>query len=236
MILGFDTATADTTVAVLDGEVTLHEATVGTDEGGRPAHGRALLGLVETAVREVGGWGAITAIAVGVGPGSFTGLRIGVSTARALAQARDLPVGGVTSTAALAAGLAERPEAAGRSRIGVIDARRGEVFAAVDRGQGAGEPVVCPPEELLASLAGDLAHPLAAGDGAVRFRAEIEAAGVEVCADEDPANRLSARQICLLAAKMDGGDGPDGPLGDVPTPKYMRRPDAERWIERNDSN
>ena len=53
MILGFDTATADTTVAVLDGEVTLHEATVGTDEGGRPAHGRALLGMVEAAVREL---------------------------------------------------------------------------------------------------------------------------------------------------------------------------------------
>jgi tRNA threonylcarbamoyladenosine biosynthesis protein TsaB len=233
VILGFDTATADTTVAVLDGEVTLHEATVGTDEGGRPAHGRALLGMVEAAVREVGGWDEIAQIAVGIGPGSFTGLRIGVSTARALAQARDLPVSGVTSTAALAAALAERPEAAGRSRIGVIDARRGEVFAAVDRGQGAAEPVVCPPEELLAALAGDLADPLSAGDGAVRFRAEIEAAGVEVCADEDPANRLSARQICLLAAKMDGDDVS---LANVPTPMYMRRPDAERWLERNDRN
>lgn len=148
MILGFDTATADTAVAVLDRDRCLHEVTVGPDPGGRPAHGRVLLGLVEAAVAEAGGWGAIARIAVGVGPGSFTGLRIGVSTARALAQARGLPLCGVASTAAITAALAERPGTAGRARIGVIDARRGEVFAAVDRGEGAGDPVVCPRSDL----------------------------------------------------------------------------------------
>lgn len=242
MILGFDTATSDTAVAIVDGDVAVHEAVVGPDAGGRPEHGRALLGLIETAVSGVGGWERIDSIAVGLGPGSFTGLRIGVSTARALAQARELPVTGVASTAALAAGLADRPDASGRPLVGVVDARRGEIFAAVDRGQGASDPVVCAPQNLVDALGGDLGSALAAGEGAVRFRTEIEAAGVEVCADEDPANRLSARRICALAAKIDAHDRPPennfenlSNLGDL-TPMYLRRPDAERWIERRDSN
>jgi tRNA threonylcarbamoyladenosine biosynthesis protein TsaB len=233
MILGFDTATSDTAVAVMDGEVVRHDAAVGPDPDGRPGHGRVLLELVDSAVAEVGGWERIEAIAVGLGPGSFTGLRIGVSTARALAQARELPVAGVASTAALAAGLAERPDAADRALIGIVDARRGEIFASIDRGEGASDPVVCEPAELGPSLGGDVESALAAGDGAVRFRAEIEAGGIEVCADEDPANRLSARRICGLAAKIDASDRP--PPGDL-TPIYLRRPDAERWIERRDSN
>ena len=149
VILGFDTATSDTAVAVVDGGSTVHEAIVGPDAGGRPEHGRALLGLIEAAVAESGGWQRIDSIAVGLGPGSFTGLRIGVSTARALAQARALPVAGVASTAALAAGLTDRPDASGRPLIGIVDARRGEIFAAVDRGEGASEPVVCSPDELV---------------------------------------------------------------------------------------
>ena len=58
-----------------------------------------------------GGWAGIEPIAVGVGPGSFTGLRIGVATARALAQARGLPLAGVATTSALLAGIAEDPAA-----------------------------------------------------------------------------------------------------------------------------
>ncbi len=233
MILGFDTSTTDTAVAVMDGSTTLHEAAVGPEPGGRPAHGRALLGMIEAAVREAGGWELVDRIAVGIGPGSFTGLRIGVSTSRGLAQARRIPLVGVSSTSALAAGLTELPEAAGRPRIGVIDARRGEIFAAVDRGNGVGDPVVCSPEGLASALGGELENALAAGEGAVRFRSEIEAGGIDVLADEDPANRLSARQICLLGARIDT-DG--SPPPDELTPNYMRRPDAERWLERNDGN
>ena len=71
----------------------------------------------------------MTRIAVGVGPGTFTGLRIGVTTARALAQARALPLTGVSSLAALAAGIGERePD---RARLAALDARRDEAFAAL---------------------------------------------------------------------------------------------------------
>jgi tRNA threonylcarbamoyladenosine biosynthesis protein TsaB len=233
VILGFDTSTTYTAVAVMDGSTTLHEAAAGPDPGGRPAHGRVLLAMIEAAVREAGGWESMDRIAVGIGPGSFTGLRIGVSTSRALAQARGIPLVAVSSTSALAAGLAERPEAAGRPLIGVIDARRGEVFAAVDRGNGAGEPVVCSPDGLVSALGGELEGALAAGEGAVRFRSEIEADGIDVPADDDPANRLSARQICLLGARIETEGSPPP---DELTPNYMRRPDAERWLERNDGN
>lgn len=232
MILGFDTATPETTVAVVHRGETLFEASAGPGPDGRPVAGRALLGMVDEAASEAGGWDRIATIAVGRGPGSFTGLRIAISTARAISQARHIPVAGIDSTAALAAGLREGA-GEGRAVVGIVDARRGEVFAAVDRGSGAGEPVVCAPEDLADALGESLADALAGGDGAVRFRTEIEAIGWDVPADEDPANRLSARQICLLAAKMEPG-GAHFPAG--VTPKYMRRPDAERWLERNDGS
>lgn len=230
MILGFDTATPETTVALVGGGETLFEAAEGPGEDGRPVAGRALLAMVEEAAAAAGGWERVATIAVGRGPGSFTGLRIAISTARAISQARHIPVAGIDSTAALASGLRERA-GEGRAVVGIVDARRGEVFAAADTGDGAGEPVVCGPGGLAVALGGGLEGALAGGDGAVRFRAEIEALGFEVPADEDPANRLSARQICLLAANMEPG-GAHFPAG--VTPRYMRRPDAERWLERND--
>ncbi len=232
MILGFDTATPETTVAVVHGDEVLFEDAAGPGPDGRPVAGRALLGMVDEAAAAAGGWDRIATMAVGRGPGSFTGLRIAISTARAISQARRIPVAGVDSTAALAAGLRERA-GEGRPVVGIVDARRGEVFAAADLGSGAGEPVVCAPGDLADALGAGLGGAVAGGDGAVRFRTEIEAIGCEIPADEDPANRLSARQICLLAAKMEPG-GAHFPAG--VTPKYMRRPDAERWLERNDGS
>jgi len=229
VILGFDTATGITAVAVADRGVVVSEEWVGPGPDGRPAAARALLAMIDAAVRQAGGWERVATIAVGRGPGSFTGLRIAISTARALSQARRIGVVGIDTTAALAAGLpADR--AAGGARVGVVDARRGEVFAAVDRGEGAGEPVVCRPSGLAEALGGGLDGALAGGDGAVRFRSEIEAAGLAVPADEDPANRLSAARICELAAKMGRGESR---LPAAVTPNYMRRPDAERWRERD---
>jgi tRNA threonylcarbamoyladenosine biosynthesis protein TsaB len=222
LTLGFDTATPDTAVAV--GE---EERLIGPGEGGRPAHARALLPAVEELVETAGGWGEIGLIAVGVGPGSFTGLRIGVATARALAQARGLPVAAVQTTAALLAGI---PADAG-GRLAVIDARRREVFAALDDGSGSGDPIVCEPAELASALGlRELSGLSAAGDGALRFRTEIEAAGAAVLSETDSAHRLSARWICELAAETE----PTEPAGIRPL--YLRRPDAERWRERDGRN
>jgi len=221
LTLGFDTATPDTAVSVGDAE-----RRIGPGLDGRPAHNRALLPAIEDVVTEAGGWSAVERIAVGIGPGSFTGVRIGVATARALAQSRGIQVAGVVTTAALLAGI----EPGERGRLAVIDARRGELFAAADLGDGPLDPVVAAPHDLPASLGlSGLAGLSAAGGGAVRFRAEIEAAGAAVPTDADPAHRLSARWICELAADIEAEPESIRPL-------YLRRPDAERWRNRDGGN
>ena len=226
--LGIDTATPDTAVAVCEGGETLGERRIGPGPDGRPRHGPELIGLVEELVEGLGDWDRVGLVAVGVGPGSFTGIRIGVATARAVAQARGLPIASVPSTGALAAGIGQGEA---RTRVAVIDARRSEIFAAAlaPGEQAAGAPVVAAPDRLVEVCPG-AAGGLAAGDGAIRFRGVLEGLGIEVPADGDPAHRLSARHVCILGARADSG-----PPEDV-RPMYLRRPDAERWRERDGSD
>jgi tRNA threonylcarbamoyladenosine biosynthesis protein TsaB len=112
-------------------------------------------------------------------------------------------------------------------RLAVLDARRGEVFAALygERGERVWEPLVCSPEELEERLAALASAPPAAGSGAVRFRHELARHGVRIADDADPVHRVAARHICALATTSPDG----GPLA----PIYLRPPDAERWRERN---
>jgi tRNA threonylcarbamoyladenosine biosynthesis protein TsaB len=227
-ILGLDTATADTVAAVtIDGE-TVSEARAGPDPGARPRHASRLLAEIETVVGAAGGWERIDRIAVGIGPGSFTGLRVGIATARALGQGRGLPMVAVGSLAALARGIGERePD---RDSLALIDARRGEVFAALfDReGQELWSPMVVAPEAFGERLA-ELGRPVVAGgDGSLRFRQQLQSVGVEVLPDADTAHRMAARHVCVLAAGIE----PGLPI-DV-KPAYLRRPDAEVWREQRD--
>ncbi|UJA20411.1 tRNA (adenosine(37)-N6)-threonylcarbamoyltransferase complex dimerization subunit type 1 TsaB [Thermoleophilia bacterium SCSIO 60948] len=227
-VLGIDTATDDAAVAVAGPGGETLERRVEPRDGGRPRHAEGLLAAVEELVAEAGGWDAIGTVAVGVGPGSFTGLRIGVATARALAQARDLPIVPVSSLAALAERASERPDAAGRPIAAMIDARRGETFFALRDAAGiTGEPVVTPPEELGALLARAAGGPLAVGSGALRFREWTEAAGADVPADSEPEHRASGAAIIRLAAGAPGVDVT------AVEPLYLRRPDAELWRERD---
>lgn len=206
----------------------LFERALGRDErAGRPRHATALLPAVDAAVRDCGGWEAVDLIAAGVGPGSFTGLRIGIATARALSAALGVPAVGAGTLDALAEGLRER--AAGRPVLALTDARRGELFARLHgAGEGPfGQPTLVGPEALLDAVGGLGEIPLAAGSGALRFRAELAGRGVEIPDDDDPAHRVAARHTCALgAAAADAGAGP-------PEPIYLRPPDAERWRERD---
>ena len=119
-ILGFDTATRATAVAVLDTEDDLELVEVRDDPppGVRTRHTTLLMTLiVETLQRARTSWSELDRIAVGVGPGTFTGLRIGVATARALGRAHDLPLVGVSTLESLAAAL----QAAGPAWLAVGD-------------------------------------------------------------------------------------------------------------------
>ena len=205
MILGIDTATPSTAAALWSPDHAV-ERRDDPPPGSRPAHASRLLALIEEVLE--GDWSVVERIAVGIGPGGFTGLRLGIATARALSQARDLPLVGVSSLAALAAPVDGRA-------VAVIDARRGEVFAAAP---GVLEPVALAPEALAARIE---PGSLAVGDGAVRFREELERAGAVVPADGSPLHRVSAIEICKLGAAGE-------PAGrDALLPDYRREPDAQ---------
>jgi tRNA threonylcarbamoyladenosine biosynthesis protein TsaB len=226
VVLGFDTATEDTAVAATRGDEVLYEARLGPAEKGGPLHATALLGEVERAVAAAGGWGAVERIGVGLGPGSFTGVRVGVATARGLGLSRGLPVFGAGTLDALGRGLVEA--AGGRDGLAVADARRGEVFAALY--SAAGErlwgPLVGSPGELAERIAGLPRTALCGGSGAVRFRQQLTSEGIEIPDDADPVHRVAARHVCALAAAAGEGEaGPGAPI-------YLRAPDAERWRER----
>jgi tRNA threonylcarbamoyladenosine biosynthesis protein TsaB len=183
---------------------------------------------VERAVSAAGGWERIEQIAVGRGPGSFTGLRVGIATARALGLSRELPLSGVCTLDPIGRAIGEL--AAGSPRLVVTDARRGEVFSALYSldGERVWGPRVSRPEDLAELVAAMEDPPLAAGSGSIRFRRQLANRGAEVPEDADPVHRIAARHICALAAA--GQSGADsGSLA----PIYLRPPDAERWRERD---
>ncbi len=163
---------------------------------------------------------------VGLGPGSFTGLRIGIATARGIATATGLPARGVSTLDALARGIEESGETG--ERLAVLDGFRGEVFAALysAAGERIWEPLVCRPEELAERVASLEAPPSTAGPGAVRFRHELARGGLRIADDDDPVHRVAARHVCALAAAAGAGAGSLVPI-------YLRPPDAERWRERD---
>jgi tRNA threonylcarbamoyladenosine biosynthesis protein TsaB len=227
-VAGIDAATTDVAVAVTRGGELVREHWIAPEPGERPRHARELLPRLADAVDAAGGWAGVDLIGVGIGPGSFTGLRIGVATARALAQGLSKPIAPVVSLRALAAGApdGERP------CLALIDARRGQVFGGLYSASGAElwPPFVAAPGDAAARLAEIDPRPLAVGDGSIRFRKEFEAAGAEVPHDGDEAHRLRARWICALAEQVT----PARP--EAIEPIYLRPPDAEVWRQRQRSS
>jgi len=239
-VLGLDTSTAATATCLLRGDGRPFEVVPDpTALFERPGHARELMPALVRVVEEAGlTFADLDAVAVGRGPGTFTGLRIGIATARAIAAARSLPVHGVSSLAALATGTDAR------STLAVIDARRGEVFAALYAGtEERWPPSVVSPDALAAHVragagAGAADHPpaprprvpgaghpasdtlVAVGDGAVRFRAELGAAGARVPAGDDPRHVVRALHVCRLARRVPPA------ASEAILPDYLRTPDA----------
>ena len=190
LTLAFDTATSVATSALLDDDEVLGE---------RTSRAQTLLEDVDALLRQGGAHaGDLDALAVGLGPGSFTGVRIGLAVARGLALSLDLRGSGVSTLAALAAGA---PGA-----LPVIDARRSEVFTLVD-----GEPAVLAPADVRGSLC--------VGDGAVRYRDVLESNGAVVPPDDDERHTPRARFHALLVDELRAVDEIE--------PLYLRAPDAK---------
>ncbi len=193
LVLAFDTATPVATVALVRGDHVLGE---------RTSRAVNVLGEADWLLGEAGlEPDSLEGFAVGVGPGSFTGVRIGLATARGLALALGIPVAGVSTLAALAAGA---PDA-----LPVIDAQRHEVFALV----GARERCLAPAE--LEFTPGTLC----VGDGAIRYRDLLEEAGAEIPSDESDLHLPRARFHAALARDF-------GPA-ELVEPTYLRAPDAK---------
>jgi tRNA threonylcarbamoyladenosine biosynthesis protein TsaB len=216
-ILGFDTSTAASTAAVLRSDGELFESVPPPARLAEPpAHARELLPAVNDVMKRADvGFGELDAIAVGVGPGTFTGLRIGVATARALAKASDLPVRGVSSLAVLADGMTAS------SRLPLLDAKRGQVYAALfDQEEERWAPFVARIDAVVERLREAGRTPAAAGDGSLRFCDELEIAGVAVAPAESPSHVVSAGHLCRRAR-----GAPDVAPEQV-VPNYLREPDA----------
>jgi tRNA threonylcarbamoyladenosine biosynthesis protein TsaB len=216
VILGLDTATPATVVAVLPEHGEPVELRHDPPPGERPGHARELLALVRQALEAVGAdYPDVRRIGVGVGPGTFTGLRIGVATARALAQATGAEVAAVSTLQALAAAATTD-----RAVLAVLDARRGEAYAAAFHdGERLLGPIAIAPDGLAALADPRRAPWLAVGDGAVRFRDRLEPAA-EVPADASPLHGASALAVCRLAREARPVDR------DALLPEYVRQPDA----------
>jgi tRNA threonylcarbamoyladenosine biosynthesis protein TsaB len=229
-IVGFDTSMPVTAACVLREDGRAFSTPPPSPERllGRPQHSAELLPALAALLAQAEvEWRDVERLAVGVGPGTFTGLRIGVSTARGLAHALGIGVSPVPSLAALAAGL--EGEAGERPVLPLIDARRRQVFAALYRGRASADPEWGPlaldREDLLRRLSELDPAPLAAGDWALESRSDLEAAGVIVPPADSGLHSVNALRVCRLAQEIE----PIPPDGVTPT--YVRLPDAE--INRN---
>ena len=242
IVLGLDTATASSAVALWGSDAGPLEARDDPPAGAHPGHATRLLEMARGLLEQAGiGWGEIDRIAVGLGPGTFTGLRVGVATARGLAQSLGAELVGVSSLQALAQGAfadaTDRGEPLDRV-LAVIDARRGEVFAAAyERGSEGAPRELCAPVALAPELIdGLLARVreqddasgsvwLAVGDGVLRYPAALERARIAAPGQDSPLHRIAAGSICALALTAE-------PVADERLlPDYCRRPDAEVALE-----
>ena len=196
LVLAFDTATDVATTALVQGGAVLGE---------RASRAVRILEDIDGLLADAGlERDSVERIAVGTGPWSYTGLRMGLVTARALSFALEAPVAGVSTLAALAQGASEA--------IPLIDGRRSEVFTLAE-----GVPVVVHTERFSVKSGATYV-----GDGAVRYRALLEERGAAVPTDDDPRHVPWARHHAALAANFGAAE--------LAEPIYLRLPDAERAL------
>jgi tRNA threonylcarbamoyladenosine biosynthesis protein TsaB len=228
LILGIETATQQVGCAIGG-----HEGVLGLFECARGRrHAETLAPAIEFVTSTTGiELGEISVVAVDVGPGLFTGMRVGLATAKAIAHALRVPMIGISSLDLLAFPLRHTL----RTIVTVIDARRGELFYAFYRQvpggvQRLGDLQVGTPDELLADLVATNDEHLLVGDGALRYREQLaEVQGLEF-AEQWLAYPSAAPLVQLAHARALREDWVQ-PWELEPI--YLRKPDAEiNWATR----
>ncbi len=228
IVVGIDTSTPQVSVAVGTETATLGRIQIA---------GTARQESVTPALHQLLAWtgvelGKVGGFAVGIGPGLFTGLRVGVETAKTLAQVTGAPLIAIASIDALAYGVRHTE----RTIVAVIDGRRSEVFTARYRAVPGGvmrltEPAVQRPESLAAELEAIQDEMLAVGDGAILYRDVLRSAGPRVGFASAAEAHPDAAALVELAAPRFLREEHDQ-LFDV-VPMYLRKSDAEiAWDDR----
>ncbi len=216
LTLAVTSSTAVVGVAILSDEQILASCHLLTDR----RHAEELTPMIRDALFEAGhSLAELDRLAVDVGPGRFTGLRVGIATVRTLAFAADKPVVGVSSLEALAASQTASQTA--KCVTAVIDARRSEVFQQRFGPDSSGvlvpldEPTYGPPEEMVAAVQDD---DMIVGDGADRY-ADVygQRAGATHMVGVEP----MAEHIARLSLDRPGVPGPSV------VPVYLRDPDVK---------
>ncbi len=206
LILSIDTSSADLSVALVNENGSLGLV----EENMLRGQGEALIPYIQSMMQQAGlPMNAVEGVAVAVGPGSFTGVRVGLSTARGIGLALDIPVYGVTNLEAAAAGLNEPVTV-------TLDTKRGDYYTQQfdKNGKAIGEPSIQSADDLKQQL------PFTAiGDGAMKLAEEI---GCDV-ATKPQSSAISIAQIALSRL--------DNPL--PAEPLYLREADV---TVKNDEN
>lgn len=227
-LLAVDTSTLSCGVAVADGETLLSETLLVS----RQTHSRHLLGMVEETLGRSGlALSELDGFSVTSGPGSFTGLRIGMSVVKGLAEVAGKPVVGISTLSALARGasLSERPI------LAMLDARKGEVYAALYQPDGRGKvgalspPEAIRPETLLSRIDGEA---LCIGTGAVTYGALIREVLGRRAVFSSAQDVIRPSVVAALAYEaFCRGEGEDAA---ALAPLYLRKSDAEIALEGRD--
>jgi tRNA threonylcarbamoyladenosine biosynthesis protein TsaB len=215
-VLAVDTTTERGSVALVAEGVVLGEVRLSTAD----SHSVHLLPAVEFLLRSLGlAAGDVEGYAVTSGPGSFTGLRVGLSTVQGLALAAGRPCLGVSSLDVLAA----RIRGAAPALVAWVDAYRGEVFGGVydADGRSLGAPRLAPPERALGDVP---ARPAFIGDGAARYREDILRARPDAVFPERSLFLAGALGLMAEPRLAAGGGVPAASL----RPLYLREADIRR--------
>jgi tRNA threonylcarbamoyladenosine biosynthesis protein TsaB len=226
LVLGIETSTTVSSVAIGSERGLVASATLARDKG----HAEFVVPAIRYIASEAGiAMRSLGGVAVGIGPGLFTGMRVGVATAKSIAQALRIPIVGLPSLDLLAYGVRYTP----RLICAAADARRGEIFAAFYRQVPGGiqrqsDYVAWPPDRLAAEVEARREDTLFVGNGALLYRQRLPRARTEH-ASVAQAFPTAAALVELALPRFIRED--TDPLLEL-EPLYVRKTDAEIAWER----